>query len=115
MVITLKRLEEEIERVNVKLQELCESNIKAEYYNPDYFPGVIITKDGVRLSEIHDGACHDCVHFGCTKREVHTALERVLKFLWARDEAETAKTGKSQRGFITDCEVCGIFGAAFWR
>ena len=114
-MITMKKLEEQIERVNLKLKDICESNISIEFYRPDYFPGIIILKDGVRLGERYDGIHYGSVQFGSSKRDVHTALGRALKFLWARDQSERIKQGKRQQRFISDCEVCGIFEASFWK
>jgi len=108
MVITLKRLEEEIERVNSVLRDLCENGVSIDYYNPDYFPGIIIRKDGKRIRG--EGISpSDAVNYGSSKRDVHTALERVVKFLEARE------SGQQGRSFISDYEICGIFKAAFWR
>ena len=109
MRITLNKLNEQIENVNRYLQEQCINNIKVQFYKPDYFPGVILLKNGVKMPD------YDARYFCDTKTEIHISLTRVIKFLWTRDEARTKETGEKRYHYITDKEICGIFAAAFWR
>ena len=99
MRITLNKLIEQINRVN---DLLTEQNITINYYQPDYYPGIIINnKNETReLNVIHS----DRVYFGTTTTEVHTALTRVIKLLWSLEKHK-----------FSDQEICGIFAVAFWR
>lgn len=101
MKITLNKLIEQINRVNDLLTEHGQ-DITINYYQPDYYPDIIINKKDEQrdLSIIHS----DRVYFGSTKTEVHTALTRVIKLLWSLENHK-----------FSDKEICGIFAAAFWR
>ena len=101
MRITLNKLIEQINRVN-ELLEKAGQDITVNYYQPDYYPGIIINSknEKIDLSVIHS----DRVYFGTTKTDVHTALTRVIKLLWSLEDHK-----------FSDKEICGIFAAAFWR
>lgn len=101
MRITLNKLIEQINHVNDLLTEKGQ-DITINYYQPDYYPGIIINSKNENrdLSVIHS----DRVYFSSTKTEVHTALTRVIKLLWSLEDHK-----------FSDKEICGIFAAAFWR
>ena len=101
MRITLNKLIEQINRVNDLLKEHGQ-DITINYYQPDYYPGIIINNKNENrdLSVIHS----DRVYFGTTKTDVFTALTRVIKLLWSLEDHK-----------FSDKEICGIFAAAFWR
>lgn len=111
MRITLNKLEEQINNVNENYLSKVSPNLTIKYYQPDYFPGVIILKNGKPIfNERQDG-----IHYAQTKTEVFTALVRVIKFIDARDRAHTKEHGEKLYYYISDEEICGIFAAAFWR
>ena len=108
---TKKQIADRIERINAKLRILCKSNIAVEYN----FPALTILKDGRQLrGDQPDGeyfSCYDSQYFFFTKPEVYTALQRAEKFLYARE----AGAGDNASHIISDRELCGIFGASFWK